>query len=270
MVRPTCAWAPGAHVLRLEDGRFYANGWHISGEMGGVWAPPLKLADGVWFGVGDQWVGQATKFYSGQGYTRYDLPAASGLQLSRTDFTPDGSRAALFGLTLENPGASDVTVPVKVDAHSELMTAYPWGFDGVTPNASDNAADHGAYADGTLQFTDDGTLPGADQHHYAALVAADQPADSGIADDIHGVYRGPQDSHVCQNGDQSLPKVCDDGPFGNGTGGQLRYTVTVAAGKSKTLWVAVAGSDQGLADAQSQLSSALDDPAAQLAAKQAS
>ena len=34
---------------------------------------------------------------------------------------------------------------VKVDAHSELMGAYPWGFTGVTPNASDNIADHGAF-----------------------------------------------------------------------------------------------------------------------------
>ncbi|MDP9346570.1 MAG: hypothetical protein M3P44_12800 [Actinomycetota bacterium] len=157
--RREVASGPHSYSSGFEDGGFYANGWHISGEMGGMWAPPLKLADGVWFGVGDQWVGQATRFYSGQGYTRYDLPAASGLQLSRTDFTPDGSRAALFGLTLENPGGSDATVPVKVDAHSELMTAYPWGFDGVKPNASDNAADHGVYADGKLQFTDDGTLP---------------------------------------------------------------------------------------------------------------
>ena len=238
--------------------------------MGGVWAPPLKLADGVWFGVGDQWVGPATTFHSGQGYTRYDLPDAGGLGLSRTDFTPDGSRAALFGLTLTNPGSSDVTVPVKVDAHSELMTAYPWGFDGVKPNASDNIADHGSYADGTLQFTDDGALPdGAPEHHYAALVAADQPADSGEAADTGGAFRGPQGGHVCQNGDQSLPKECDDGPFGKGTGGELRYTVTVPAGGSKTLWVAVAGSDKGLTDARVAAVLGARRPGGQLAAKQA-
>ena len=46
--------------------------------MGGVWAPPLKLVDGVWFGVDDQWVGPATRFTSGQGYTRFDLPDAAG------------------------------------------------------------------------------------------------------------------------------------------------------------------------------------------------
>ena len=54
-----------AYSVGFQDGRFYANGWHITGEMGGIWAPPLKLADGVWFGVDDAWVGEATKFTSG-------------------------------------------------------------------------------------------------------------------------------------------------------------------------------------------------------------
>jgi hypothetical protein len=45
-----------AYTVGFEDGRFYANGWHITGEMGGVWTPPLKLVDGVWFGIGDEWI----------------------------------------------------------------------------------------------------------------------------------------------------------------------------------------------------------------------
>ena len=39
-----------ARLIGFEDGRFYANGWHITGEMGGLWTEPLKLVDGVWFG----------------------------------------------------------------------------------------------------------------------------------------------------------------------------------------------------------------------------
>src|SRR5215218_6590834 len=77
-----------AYAEGLEDGRFYANGWHITGEMGGVWTPPLKLVDGIWFGVGGQWVGPATKFSSGYGYTKYALPITDGLQLQRTDVAP--------------------------------------------------------------------------------------------------------------------------------------------------------------------------------------
>src|SRR6201991_518208 len=79
-----------AYSIGFEDGGFYANGWHITGEMGGVWAPPLKLADGIWFGVDNKWVGPATKFTSGRGYTQYKLPAIDGLGLQRTDFVPDG------------------------------------------------------------------------------------------------------------------------------------------------------------------------------------
>ena len=94
-----------AYSIGFQDGRFYAHGWHIMGEMGGIWAPPLKLADGVWFGVDDAWVGPATRFTSGRGYTRYTLPAAGGLRLRRTDFVPDGRRAALFGLELSNPAS---------------------------------------------------------------------------------------------------------------------------------------------------------------------
>src|SRR4051812_8045186 len=142
-----------AYSVGFQDGRFYANGWHITGEMGGVWAPPLKLVDGVWFGIDDAWVGQATTFSSGWGYTRFDLPDTGGLQLQRTDVAPDGQRAALFGLKLTNPAAADKTVTVKVDAHSELTGAYPWGFTGVTPNAADNLPDHGSFTGSALQFT---------------------------------------------------------------------------------------------------------------------
>jgi hypothetical protein len=261
-----------SYVEGFQDGRFYANGWHSTGEMGGVWAPPLKLVDGVWFGIDDQWVGQATNFSSGWGYTRYDLPDTGGLHVQRTDVAPDANRAALFGLQLTNPAAADRTVTVKVDAHSELMTAYPWGFTGVTPNASDNIADQGAFVGKSmLQFTDDGALPGAPEHHYSALVAANQDPTSGEAAATLGNYRGPQPGHACAADDStSPPSACDDGPFGKGTGGELRYQVTVPAGATKTLWVAVAGSDKGLAAAQSELAGALQDPAGALAAKVAS
>jgi len=261
-----------SYAVGFEDGRFYANGWHITGEMGGVWTPPLKLVDGVWFGIGDNWIGPAEKFSSGYGYTRFDLPDTGGLQLQRTDFAPDGHRAVLFGLKMTNPGASDVSTTVKVDAHSELMGAYPWGFTGVTPNASDNLADSGAFANGALQFTEDGALPGAPEHHYAAVVASNQQPASGEAAAGGGGFWGPQPGHQCTGTEDPAPapSACDDGPFGKGTGGELRYAVTVPAGGSKTLWIAVAGSDNGTSEARSELAAALNDPAGQLADKIAS
>lgn len=260
-----------AYSVGFEDGRFYANGWHITGEMGGIWTPPLKLLDGVWFGLDGQWIGPATKFSSGWGYTRYDLPDTAGLQVQRTDFVPDGVRGALFGLTITNPGnARDVKL--TVDARSELMGQYPWGFDGVTPNASDNIPDQGTYDGHHLVFTDDGALPGAPEHHYAALVGTSLTPDSGAVGDG---YWGPQPGHRCTGTEpgapaEPKPSACDDGPFGRGTGGELDYTVPLPAHGSRTIWLGVGGSDQGTADASKQLDRVLADPSAELAAKVAS
>jgi hypothetical protein len=260
-----------AYAVGFQDGRFYANGWHITGEMGGVWTPPLKLVDGIWFGLDGQWVGPATRFSSGWGYTRYDLPDTAGLALSRTDFAPDGRRGALFGLEITNPGAAR-TVRLTVDAHSELMGQYPWGFTGVTPNASDNLPDTGSFDGRHLQFTDDGALPGAPEHHYAALVGTALKPDSG---EIGDQFWGPQPGHRCTGTEPGAPadpkpSQCDDGPFGRGTGGQLTYTLSLPAAGSKTVWLAVAGSDKGLAPARGELARVLRDPAGQLAAKLAS
>jgi hypothetical protein len=257
-----------AYSVGFQDGRFYANGWHITGEMGGVWTPPLKLVDGVWFGLDGQWVGPATRFSSGWGYTRYDLPDTAGLALSRTDFAPDGRRGVLFGLELTNPGAAR-TVRLTVDAHSELMGQYPWGFTGVTPNASDNLPDTGRFDGRRLVFTDDGALPGAPAHHYAALVGTALKPDAG---EIGDQFWGPQPGHRCTGTEPGAPadpkpSQCDDGPFGRGTGGQLTYNLSLPASGSRTVWLAVAGSDKGLAPARGELARVLRDPAGQLAAK---
>ena len=253
----------------FENGSFYANGWHTTGEMGGVWAPPMKLLDGVWFGINGSWVGPATRFTSGWGYTRYDLPATGGVQLQRTDFAPDAYRAVLFGLKLTNPGAAR-TVTVNVDAHSELMGAYPWG--STTPNESTNVPDHGAFQNGSLVFTDDGTVGGGvPVHHYAALVASNRTPSSGTAAASGGNFRGPEPGTVCAANDStSEPSSCDDGPFGKGTGGQLDYSVSLPAHGSTTLWIAAAGSDQSMSDAKAQLAGAIANPDQELQNKMAS
>ena len=72
---------------------------------------------------------------------------------------------------------------------------------------------------------------------------------------------------LCTGEDQF---TCDEGPFGKGTGGQLRYDVTIPAGEDRWLWIGVAGSDQGASAARGELGAALDDPAARLVDKRAS
>src|SRR4051812_17562662 len=39
------------YLIGSLDGAFPDLGHHLRGEMGGLWTPPVKLADGFWFGL---------------------------------------------------------------------------------------------------------------------------------------------------------------------------------------------------------------------------
>ena len=144
------------------------------------------------------------------------------------------------------------------------MGQYPWGFTGVTPNASDNLPDQGSFDGRDLEFTDDGALPGAPDpplrgagRHVAQArlrrhrrpVLGRRSRATGAPAPRPGAPADPK------------PSACDDGPFGNGTGGELTYTLSAAgAAARRRSGSAVAGSDQGVAAARSELARTLREP----------
>ncbi|MBA2794679.1 MAG: glycogen debranching protein, partial [Thermoleophilaceae bacterium] len=167
-----------AYVVGTEAGRFPAMGFHTRGEMGGVWTPPIKLVDGIWFGLDGEWVGPATRFTSGYGHVQMDLPSRGGLRVTRTDFAPDGRRAVLVGLRIESEAAR--TVDLRMQTHSELMSIYPWGETKRENNTQPltqnefNLADSAAFEAGALVFREQGTpvVPNAEAHDWAAVVGS--------------------------------------------------------------------------------------------------
>ena len=211
------------YEMGAEDATYPATGWHIRGEMGGFWTPPIKLLDGVWFKAGDTWL-KARKYTSGWGYLRMALGTHDGVRISRTDFAPDGLRAGLIGLHLSSPTAT--TLDLAVDAHSELMKVYPWGW--TTPSQSTyNLQDTGRVSGSSLLFREDGTppVPNAEAHHYAALVGSTlTPRSSALGPD----FRGPQGAVICSD----TTTVCDDSAFGKGTGGELPLPGEGAGGRA--------------------------------------
>src|SRR6266516_868111 len=254
-----------AYDLGSEDGRYPAMGFHTRGEMGGIWTPPIKLLDGIWFGINGQWIGPATSFTSGFGYAQMALPTTGSVQVTRTDFAPDGRRAVEFGLTLTASNSS--SFELDVDAHSELMSAYPWGF--TTPNQLQfNLPDTAAFNSNQLVFQEVGTPPvaNATAHSWAAVVGTTSltPA-SGTTG---SAFRGPQDPPViCPASPGPDQFRCDDTAYGKGMGGELTYTLKLHAKTSQTVWFTVAGSDQGLSAAQTEYQAASANPASELQTK---
>lgn len=246
-----------AYVAGMQDGSFPAMGFHTRGEMGGVWMPPIKLLDGMWFGVDGEWL-EAERFTSGFGYTQMEMPETDGLEITRTDFVPDGGRAALIGLSFSSDEERSFTL--NVDAHSELMSSYPWGE--TTPSQTDfNLEDEASFENGRLLFREQGTpeVENAEEHDWAAVVGSSLEPSGGEAGKN---FRGPgsEDPVICPPSPDEAPELCDDTEYGKGAGGRLGYEITIPAGSTQTVWFAVAGSDAGPGEANAEFEATLADP----------
>ena len=256
------AWALGT-----ADGYYPAAGFHTRGEMGGFWLPNLKLLDGMWFGINEDWIGPATRTTSGWGYVRADLPTTDGVRASRTDFVPDGVSGVLVGLSLR--ANRNRTITLQADAHSELLGSYPWGE--TNPSQTEvNLTDTAEVSGRHVLFRDRGTPPKSnnESHDWSAAFGADlEPADTELGKD----FRGPQDPAViCPASGPNAPtqpERCDDTEYGAGVGARLTYEVKLRAGQVRTVWFAVGGSAASPADARDQLQEALADPEEALADK---
>jgi hypothetical protein len=235
-----------AYVVGVENGTFPPIGWHITGQMGGVWAPPVKLLDGVWFGVGGTWLDAASSYTSGPGLVRMSFPVTGGVRPTLTEFAPDGLPTVLFGLTLVPAGGKATTADVTADAHSQVASAYPWTF--TTPTFDQfNHPNTVSASHGLLAFREEHTP------WYAAVGAS--PAPDGVA--TGAGFWGPT-------------PASQQAQFGtNGRGGQLTWHLPVPAG-GRTLWLAVAGSQHGLSPALAGLRAGLASPLGLLHSKIAS
>jgi len=237
-----------AHVIGMLDGSFPPIGTRIRGEMGGVWAPPIKLLSGYWFALNGEWLPAATCFTSGAGYVQLQLPARDGIEITRTEFAPDGLAALVICLTMENTSAQDQQIALTLAARSQLLGAYPW--NDTSPSADElNRKDRASYdpAAGTLTFR-------THERPWCAVVGASERPTYGVVDeDIWGpVSESQRDGYSQAHWS---------------TGAKLRWNLDIAAGEEQTLWFVVAGSHTAQEDAEATLQLVLADPASLLRAK---
>src|SRR5689334_15538776 len=102
-----------AYLVGRLDGTFPDTGNHLPGEMGGLWALPIKVADGLWFGLSPASEPQATRWMCspscisstldrGMARREFALEVGGPVHVVQELFVPRDQPALLITLTLTN------------------------------------------------------------------------------------------------------------------------------------------------------------------------
>jgi hypothetical protein len=209
-----------AYVVGVQDGTFppLGIGWHISGTMGGIWSHPIKLLDSYSFLLGGTALPAAQQFTSGPGFVRFSFPTTAGLQITRTEFSPDNLPVVLIGLEIKNTTAQSTSTTLAFQATSQILPAYPW-----TSSKPKTSSQMDEQDDVQFDPLISGLIFSEPNKPWYALVAA------------RSTEQGPEDS-VKFTGASSLGLVNEKKATG-----ELGWQLTIASGSTVKIWVAVAG-----------------------------
>lgn len=122
---------PGNRVYSIghQDGSFPALGWHIQGEMGGVWNHPIKLMDG--FSASIALDGQEIELEKAQQFVNYPFANAHHYHLEgheikviRSQFVPDNTEGMVVVFEIENASDSTKTIELNFNGISDLRPTW--------------------------------------------------------------------------------------------------------------------------------------------------
>ena len=230
-----------AYVIGMLDGSFPPIGTRIRGEMGGLWAHPIKLLAGYWFALNGSWLPAAASFTSGAGYVQLRFPDQAGLAITRTEFAPDGLTAVIIGLTLRNTAVEAQRVALTMTLRSQLLCAYPW------TESKPNTSEHNHHDRATYRAENGHISVRRDEQPWQALIGSSiAPTRGSTGDHFWGPVPEEQRAQYSQSA--------------YGTGAELRCELLVQSGTEQTLWVAVAGAHTSEESAEDALRRALADP----------
>ncbi len=147
---PYIAAGDRAYLIGLQDGRFPPFGSHVRGEMGGLWAHPHKLLDGLWVAVSEvprwprAWLPPATRFEAlPWGVVQQVELGEQRLRVRRSFVVPDGRPALLMGLDVEDLSGRQRALDLDVVVRSKLRPGWlderPDGSDTLEPSGDGRA-----------------------------------------------------------------------------------------------------------------------------------
>lgn len=112
-----------------QNGGFSPHGWHVTGEMGGIWDHPIKLMDGfgatVQEGEASACLNQADQFlnYPFANLHIFNAPLPD-LRVDRFQFVPDGQEAVVVRFTFQNKADNARELAFTFNAFVDLRPVW--------------------------------------------------------------------------------------------------------------------------------------------------
>ena len=126
---PFVAAGDRMYLIGHQNGAFPDLGWHVEGEMGGIWLHPIKLMDGFTASlkIGEQVIclDQAESFtnYPFSNLVQFK-PEGSGIEVERLHFVPDGREGLTVLFRIKNVDKSDKTLQFQFNAYVDLSPVW--------------------------------------------------------------------------------------------------------------------------------------------------
>jgi glycogen debranching enzyme len=119
------------YIVGYQDGTFPDLGWHITGEMGGVWDHPIKLMDGfsAFINIKEDsnsiCLDHADKFVNFPFANKHHfLLKDQEIDIERTQFIPDNTEGAVIQFKLTNRGTSDKDIEFSFVGMTDLRPTW--------------------------------------------------------------------------------------------------------------------------------------------------
>ncbi|GGG37112.1 hypothetical protein GCM10011414_03110 [Croceivirga lutea] len=117
------------YMVGYQDGTFPELGWHIKGEMGGIWNHPIKLMDG--FEVDIIIAEDTLKLNQADSFVNYPMAnkhifkfPLKNLVVERWQFIPDNKQGIFVQFVLKNKASTPVDIRFRLQGHTDLRPTW--------------------------------------------------------------------------------------------------------------------------------------------------
>jgi len=117
------------YMVGHQDGSFPELGWHIKGEMGGIWNHPIKLMDG--FDIELRFDTAVLQLDNAESFTNYPYANVhrfhyndENIKIQRWQFVPDDTEGIMVQLEITNTGEQTKEGVLQFTGHADLRPTW--------------------------------------------------------------------------------------------------------------------------------------------------